>query len=102
MRRRTVLGTIITSYGDWEVVINVDNSSIANTGGAVNITTSASRNVYWSDKSVTVETGTPTLSVSSGTLTGNKLTISANTSTSIKNITIQASYEGVTNSVNVQ
>ena len=101
MRRRSILGAVITGYDQWVLNIEVTSSTIANTGGTVTITPSATRTVYWSDRSTTIEYGVPTLSVSSGTLQGRTLTLDANTSTSVKTITITASYEGVTKQLNI-
>lgn len=102
MRRRSILGAIIVGYDEWQITIDVSSSSIENTGGTVNITPGATRIVHWSDKTTTIEYGIPTLSVSAGILSGRTLTIGANTSTSIKNITITATYEDVSEELNIQ
>lgn len=101
MRRRTLFGSIIVGYGEWEINISANPSTIENTGGTVAISATASRLVYWSDKSATTEEGIPTISVSVGNLSNNVLTLDANTSTSVKTITITATYEGTTQTLDI-
>lgn len=101
MRRRTLFGSIIVGYGEWEINISANPSTIENTGGTVAISATASRLVYWSDKSVTTEEGIPTISVSAGNLSNNVLTLGANTSTSVKTIIITATYEGTTQTLDI-
>ncbi len=101
MRRRSILGAVITGYDQWVLTIDVTSSTIANTGGSIIITPGATRVVHWSDKSTTIEYGIPTLVVSAGTLSGRTLTLDPNTSTSVKTITITASYEGVTKQLDI-
>lgn len=94
MRRRILFGGIkIIGYSDWNIEITSTPPRLSNIGGTVSIFTKATREVYWSDKSVTIEEGVPTISVSEGVLDGNILTVGINTDTAIKTIIVTATFE---------
>lgn len=94
MRRRILFGGIkIIGYSDWNIEIITTPSRVSNLGDTVSIFVKATREVYWSDESITVEEGIPTISVSDGILEGNLLTVGINTDTAIKTIIVTATFE---------
>lgn len=94
MRRRILFGGIkIIGYSDWYIEIITTPSRVSNLGDTVAIFAKATREVYWSDESITVEEGIPTISVSDGVLEGNLLTVGINTDTAIKTIIVTATFE---------
>lgn len=102
MRRRTLFGQIgIVGYGEWEISISANPTTVANTGGTVAISATASRLIYWSDGSTITETGIPSISVSTGDYSNGTLTLGVNTSNSVKTITISATIDGVTNTLDI-
>lgn len=87
-------GDSISTYGDWEVSVSANPTSVSSSGGTSTITASAKRDVYWASGDVTEETATPSLSTNLGSLSGSTLTLGENTSTSSRTATITASHEG--------
>ena len=86
----------ISSYGEWTIFVSAIPTSVPSSGGTSTITASAKRNVYWVSGDITEETGDPALSTNLGSLstryTPSILTLGANTSTSSRTATINASY----------
>ena len=86
----------ISSYGEWTISVSANPTSVPISGGTSTITASAKRNVYWVSGDITEETGDPALSTNLGSLstryTPSILTLGANTSTSSRTATINASY----------
>lgn len=92
----------ITSYGSWYLYISTDHTAVVSGGGTATITVDCYRPVYWSDENTTYEqyNNDVTLSVNSGgslspsSVTGNygtsTLTITKNTTTSYRTITVTA------------
>lgn len=106
MRRRVLMG-LKAEYGEWTISIDVVPSSVANTGGTVRIAARASRQVWWHDGTETVETVEDIPVSVSGLASGDSyvdgiLTVAANSLSSIKTITVSASYEDVSVSVSIQ
>lgn len=91
------------NYGDWNIVISANPTTIAYGGGTSTISTSCTRSktpVYSSGAtgSVGSESTTPTLSGSATgfTLSGTTVTASANSWAASRSITVTASYSGAT------
>lgn len=93
------------SYGSWSswfVYCNANSYTVPATGGSVTINYGASRSRSWTWNGVAgsggteSENGTPNLSVGSGggTLSGNTLSYSNNTSTSVRRTRVTANYNG--------
>lgn len=93
------------SYGNWSswsVYCNANSYTVPATGGSVTINYGASRSRSWTWNGVAgsggteTENGTPSLSVGSGggTLSGNTLSYSNNTSTSVRRTRVTANYNG--------
>jgi hypothetical protein len=92
------------NYGNWNIAISANPTSIPATGGTSTITASCSRSkipVYTSGSTgtATTESATPTLALTTNpggfTLSGNKLT-AANNPIGAKTATVTASYSGAT------
>jgi hypothetical protein len=90
------------SWSSWSVYCNANSYTVPATGGSVTINYGASRSRSWTWNGVAgsggteTENGTPNLSVGSGggTLSGNTLSYSNNTSTSVRRTRVTASYNG--------
>ena len=90
------------SWSSWSVYCNASSYTVAASGGSVTIYYGASRSRTWTWNGVTgsgeteSENGTPNLSVGSGggTLSGNTLSYSNNTSTSVRRTRVTANYNG--------
>lgn len=93
------------SYGSWSswfVYCNANSYTVPAAGGSVTINYGASRSRSWTWNGVAgsggteTENGTPSLSVGSGggTLSGNTLSYSNNTSTSVRRTRVTANYNG--------
>ena len=93
------------SYGNWSswfVYCNASSYTVAASGGSVTIYYGASRSRTWTWNGVAgsggteTENATPNLSVGSGggTLSGNTLSYSNNTSTSVRRTRVTANYNG--------
>jgi hypothetical protein len=93
------------SYGSWSswfVYCNASSYTVAASGGSVTINYGASRSRNWNWNGVAgsggteTETATPSLSVGSGggTLSGNTLSYSNNTSTNVRRTRVTANYNG--------
>lgn len=90
------------SWSSWSVYCNANSYTVPATGGSVTINYGASRSRSWTWNGVAgsggteTENGTPSLSVGSGggTLSGNTLSYSNNTSTSIRRTRVTANYNG--------
>lgn len=90
------------SWSSWSVYCNASSYTVAATGGSVTINYGASRSRSWTWNGVAgsggteSENGTPNLSVGSGggTLSGNTLSYSNNTSTSVRRTRVTANYNG--------
>lgn len=90
------------SWSSWSVYCNASSYTVAATGGSVTINYGAFRHRSWTWNGVAgsggteSENDTPNLSVGSGggTLSGNTLSYSNNTSTSVRRTRITASYNG--------
>lgn len=91
------------SWSSWSVYCNANSYTVPATGGSVTINYGASRSRSWTWNGVAgsggteSENGTPNLSVESGggTLNGNTLSYSNNTSTSVRRTRVTANYNGV-------
>lgn len=92
------------SWSSWSVYCNASSYTVAALGGSVTIYYGASRSRTWTWNGVAgsggteTENGTPSLSVGSGggTLSGNTLTFSNNTSPDARTTRVTANYNGVT------
>ena len=90
------------SWSSWSVYCNASSYTVAASGGSVTINYGASRSRNWNWNGVAgsggtdTETATPTLSVGSGggILSGNTLSYSNNTSTSVRRTRVTANYNG--------
>lgn len=90
------------SWSSWSVYCNASSYTVAASGGSVTINYGASRSRSWTWNGVAgsggteSENGTPNLSVGSGggTLSGNTLSYSNNTSTSVRRTRVTANYNG--------
>lgn len=90
------------SWSSWSVYCNANSYTVPAAGGSVTINYGASRSRSWTWNGVAgsggteSENGTPNLSVGSGggTLSGNTLSYSNNTSTSIRRTRVTANYNG--------
>ena len=90
------------SWSSWSVYCNASNYTVAASGGSVTINYGASRSRNWNWNGVAgsggteTETATPSLSVGSGggTLSGNTLSYSNNTSTNVRRTRVTANYNG--------
>ncbi|UWI20553.1 MAG: hypothetical protein [Bacteriophage sp.] len=90
------------SWSSWSVYCNANSYTVPATGGSVTINCGASRSRSWTWNGVAgsggteSENGTPNLSVGSGggTLSGNTLSYSNNTSTSVRRTRVTANYNG--------
>ena len=90
------------SWSSWSVYCNASSYTVAASGGSVTINYGASRSRNWNWNGVAgsggteTETATPSLSVESGggTLSGNTLSYSNNTSTSVRRTRVIANYNG--------
>lgn len=88
------------SWSSWSVYCNANSYTVPATGGSVTINYGASRSRSWTWNGVAgsggteTENGTPSLSVGSGggTLSGNTLSYSNNTSTSVRRTRVTANY----------
>ena len=101
------------SYGNWSswsVYCNASSYTVAASGGSVTIYYGASRSRTWTWNGVAgsggteTENATPTLSAGSGggTLSGNTLSYSNNTSTSVRRTRVTANYNGATNFYDIE
>lgn len=90
------------SWSSWSVYCNASSYTVAASGGSVTIYYGASRSFTWTWNGVAgsggtgTENATPSLSVGSGggTLSGNTLSYSNNTSTSVRRTRVTANYNG--------
>ena len=90
------------SWSSWSVYCNANSYTVPAAGGSVTINYGASRSRNWTWNGVAgsggteTENGTPNLSVGSGggTLSGNTLSYSNNTSTSVRRTSVTANYNG--------
>ena len=90
------------SWSSWSVYCNANSYTVPATGGSVTINYGASRSRNWTWNGVAgsggteTENATPSLSVGSGggTLSGNTLSYSNNTSTSVRRTRVTANYNG--------
>ena len=90
------------SWSSWSVYCNANSYTVPAAGGSVTINYGASRSRSWTWNGVAgsggteTENGTPDLSVGSGggTLSGNTLSYSNNTSTSVRRTRVTANYNG--------
>jgi hypothetical protein len=90
------------SWSSWSVYCNASSYTVAASGGSVTINYGASRSRNWNWNGVTgsggteTENATPSLSVGSGggILSGNTLSYSNNTSTSVRRTRVTANYNG--------
>lgn len=90
------------SWSSWSVYCSASSYTVAASGGSVTINYGASRSRNWNWNGVTGSGGTetenaaPSLSVGSGggTLSGNTLSYSNNTSTSVRRTRVTANYNG--------
>ena len=99
------------SWTSWQVTISASLVNIAASGGSSTILCYASRtrNYTWNGVGITyteTENGSPTLSKSgdgtlSGTTSGSKLTYDNRTATTSRSTTVTATYNGVSESVNI-
>ena len=96
----------------WGITLTSSSNTVSANGGTITLTSQAERQKVstWVNydgtsseyyKTYTKETASTTLSTTVGTISGNKLTIPANTQTSSRNIVVTASYGGVTKSITI-
>lgn len=98
------------SWSSWSVYCNASSYTVAASGGSVTINYGASRSRNWNWNGVTgsggteTENATPSLSVGSGggTLSGNTLSYSNNTSTSVRRTRVTANYNGAINFCDIE
>lgn len=98
------------SWSSWSVYCNASSYTVAASGGSVTINYGASRSRTWTWNGVAgsggteTETATPSLSVGSGggTLSGNTLSYSNNTSTSVRRTRVTANYNGAINFCDIE
>lgn len=98
------------SWSSWSVYCNANSYTVPATGGSVTINYGASRSRSWTWNGVAgsggteSENGTPNLSVESGggTLSGNTLSYSNNTSTSVRRTRVTANYNGATDFCDIE
>ena len=97
------------SWSSWSVYCNANSYTVPATGGSVTINYGASRSRNWTWNGIAgsggteTENATPSLSVGSGggTLSGNTLSYSNNTSTSVRRTRVTATYSGASKSINI-
>ena len=102
---------VTRSWTPWQVTISASFMNIAASGGRTTITCSAvrTRNYTWNEVGPTyteTENGSPTLSKSGdgtldGTTSGSRLTYGNRTTTTSRSTTVTATYNGVSESINV-
>jgi len=98
------------SWSSWSVYCNASSYTIAASGGSVTIYYGASRSRTWTWNGVAgsggteTENATPSLSAGSGggTLSGNTLSYSNNTSTSVRRTRVTANYNGAINFCDIE
>lgn len=98
------------SWSSWSVYCNASSYTVAASGGSVTINYGASRSRNWNWNGVAgsggteTETDTPSLSVGSGggTLSGNILSYSNNTSTSVRRTRVTANYNDAINFCDIE
>ena len=98
------------SWSSWSVYCNASSYTVAASGGSVTIYYGASRSRTWTWNGVAgsggteTENGTPSLSAGSGggTLSGNTLSYSNNTSTSVRRTRVTANYNGAINFCDIE
>lgn len=98
------------SWSSWSVYCNASSYTVAASGGSVTIYYGASRSRSWTWNGVAgsggteTENGTPSLSAGSGggTLSGNTLSYSNNTSTSVRKTRVTANYNGAINFCDIE
>lgn len=97
----TQLKNVIT-YSAWDLTLSVSPTSIANTGGTATITSNCSRTYTNSNGQPDgTETSVVSLSTNVGSISNNTLTIPANNDTSAKTVTVTATAQGLTKTVNL-
>ena len=98
------------SWSSWSVYCNASSYTVEASGGSVTIYYGASRSRTWTWNGVAgsggteTENGTPSLSAGSGggTLSGNTLSYSNNTSTSVRRTRVTANYNGAINFCDIE
>lgn len=98
------------SWSSWSVYCNASSYTVAASGGSVTIYYGASRSCTWTWNGVAgsggieTEYGTPSLSAGSGggTLSGNTLSYSNNTSTSVRRTRVIVNYNGAINFCDIE
>lgn len=98
------------SWSSWSVYCNASSYTVAASGGSVTIYYGASRSRTWTWNGVAgsggteTENATPSLSAGSGggTLSGNTLSYSNNTSTSVRRTRVTANYNGAINFCDIE
>lgn len=98
------------SWSSWSVYCNASSYTVAASGGSVTIYYGASRSRTWTWNGVAgsggteTENATPSLSVGSGggTLSGNTLSYSNNTSTSVRRTRVTANYNDAINFCDIE
>ena len=98
------------SWSSWSVYCNASSYTVAASGGSVTIYYDASRSRTWTWNGVAgsggteTENATPSLSAGSGggTLSGNTLSYSNNTSTSVRRTRVTANYNGAINFCDIE
>lgn len=98
------------SWSSWSVYCNASSYTVAASGGSVTIYYGASRSRTWTWNGVAgsggteTENATPSLSAGSGggTLSGNTLSYSNNTSASVRRTRVTANYNGAINFCDIE
>lgn len=92
----------VITYSAWNLTLSVSPTSIANSGGTATITSSCTRTYTNSNgQPGGTETSAVSLSTSVGSISGNTLTVPANSDTSTKTITVTATAQGLTKTANL-
>ena len=87
----------VITYSAWNLTLSVSPTSIPNSGGTATITSSCTRTYTNSNgQPGGTETSAVSLSTNVGSISGNTLTVPANTNTSTKTITVKATAQGLT------
>lgn len=92
----------VVTYSAWNLTLSVSPTSIPSSGGTATISSSCTRTYTNSNgQSGGTETSAVSLSTNVGSISGNTLTIPANSGDSAKTITVTATAQGLTKTTNL-
>lgn len=92
----------VVTYSAWKLTLSVSPTSIPSSGGTATITSSCTRTYTNSNgQPGGTETSAVSLSTSVGSISGNTLTVPANSGDSAKTITVTATAQGLTKTTNL-